>query len=97
MSIHPSLKGALKSQKQRTVLKRIERVKLLMEKGLFKDEDIFKLPKTKLTRLKIKKAVKEEKAATVEGAAAPAAAAGAAVSAAPAAKTQGKAVGKQEK
>jgi small basic protein (TIGR04137 family) len=90
MSIHPSLKGALKSKKQRTVLKRIERVKLLMEKGFFKDEDIFKLPKTKVSRrLKIKKAAKEEKVATAEGAAAAPAAA------APAAKAQGK--GKAEK
>ncbi|MDP8259674.1 MAG: small basic protein [Candidatus Gygaella obscura] len=61
MSIHPSLKYSLKNKKQTTVLRRIDRIKELMEKGLFKDEDIFKLPKTKLVKIKMKKSVKVEK------------------------------------
>lgn len=60
MSIHPSLKYSLKNRKQRTVLKRIERVKQLMEKDLWKDDVLFHLPKTKLVRIKIKKIAKEE-------------------------------------
>jgi len=75
MSIHPSLASSSKDKKQKTVLKRIERIKYMMEKGLWKDDtSIFGLPKIKMVRVKVKKekAAKEETAAiTSEAAATP--------------------------
>ncbi|OGW77580.1 MAG: hypothetical protein A3I73_05250 [Omnitrophica bacterium RIFCSPLOWO2_02_FULL_45_16] len=66
MSQHPSLRISDKDKKQRSVLKRHERVKQLEEKEKWGEEDsVFGLPKVKVTRFKIKK----EKAAAVEGAA----------------------------
>ena len=81
MSIHPSLAVSDKDKKQRSVLKRTERLRHMMEKGQWKEEDaVYGLPKIKSIRIKIKKE-KAEKAvttATAEGAAAaPATAAGA--------------------
>ena len=76
MSIHPSLKVSLKDQQQRSVLKRMERIKLMKEKGEWLDErSVFGLPKVKTVRLKMK--IKKEKAvdATAEAGAAPAEAA----------------------
>ncbi len=71
MSLHPSLKIDKASVTQRTVQTRIERIKEIMKKGLWKDESaVTGLPKTKIVRVKAKKKVKEEAA---EGAAAPAA------------------------
>ena len=71
MSLHPSLKIDKASVTQRTVQTRIERIKALMKKGLWKDEStVTGLPKTKIIRIKAKKKVKEEAA---EGATAPAA------------------------
>ena len=88
MSIHPSLKIDSAGIQQRSVLTRIERIKALMKKGLWADENqaAVGLPKTKIVRIKAKKAAKKEEAA--EGAAAAAApAAGAKPAAAkPAAK-----------
>jgi len=73
MSLHSSLKIDRASVTQRSVQTRIERIKELMKKGLWKEEtDVTGLPKTKITRIKAKKKVKAE-----EDAAAPAAAAGA--------------------
>ncbi len=76
MSIHPSLRSTDKDKKQRSVLKRTERLKIMMEKGVWKEgEAVFGLPKIKTIRIKIKKekAAKEAEI-TVEGAqAAPAA------------------------
>lgn len=64
MSQHPSLRISDKDKKQRSVLKRHERVKQLKEKEKWDEEDsVFGLPKVKVTRFKIKK----EKAAAVEG------------------------------
>lgn len=89
MSLHSSLKIDKASVTQRTVQTRIERIKELMKKGLWKNEsEVTGLPKTKIVRVKAKKKVKEE---TAEGAAAPAAggkpaAAKPAAKAAPAAK-----------
>ena len=61
MSIHPSLKAADKGKKQRSVLKRIERLKIMAEKEKWKEgDDVFGLPKIKTLKLKIKK----EKTAT---------------------------------
>ena len=65
MSQHPSLRISDKDKKQRSVLKRHERIKTLKEKEKWVDEDsVYGLPKVKVTRFKIKK----EKAAAVEGA-----------------------------
>ena len=61
MSLHPSLKIDKASAQQRSVQTRIERIKELMRKGLFKDgADVTGLPKTKAIRVKAKKKVKEE-------------------------------------
>jgi hypothetical protein len=81
MSQHPSLRSSGKDKKQRSVLKRFERVKTLQDKEKWDEEkdSVFGLPKVKVTRFKIKKE-KAAAAETAEGAAAPAA--GAAPSAA---------------
>jgi len=73
MSIHPSLRGADKDKQQRSVLKRIERIKHLIGKGLWKEGDtVFGLPKIKVIKIKFKKEKaekpEEEAAAAVEGA-----------------------------
>ena len=78
MSIHPSLTVSEKDKKQRSVLKRTERIRSMMEKGQWKEgDDVYRLPKMKAVRLKIKKEKVEKAAdatATAEGAtAAPAA------------------------
>ena len=73
MSIHPSLGAAVKGKQQKSVLKRAERIKHLMNKGLWKeDSKIFGMPKIKAIRIKIKKEKAAEKPAE-EGAVAPAA------------------------
>ena len=75
MSLHPSLKIDKAGVTQRTVQTRIERIKELMKKGLWKDESgVTGLPKTKIVRVKAKKKVKAEEGAAEAGAAAPAAA-----------------------
>ena len=85
MSLHSSLKIDRASVTQRSVQTRIERIKELMKKGLWKEEtDVTGLPKTKIVRIKAKKKVKAE-----EDAAAPAAA-GAAGKPAEAAKAAAK-------
>ncbi len=72
MSIHPSLGSAAKGKQQKSVLKRTERIKHLINKGLWKeDSKVFGLPKIKALRIKIKKEKAAEKPAE-EGAAAPA-------------------------
>jgi small basic protein (TIGR04137 family) len=75
MSIHPSLKISDKDKKQRSVLKRIERIRMMLEKGQWKEgDDVYRLPKIKTVRIKIKKEKAEKVEATAtEGAAAPAA------------------------
>ena len=66
MSQHPSLRVSDKDKKQRSVLKRHERIKILKEKEKWEEEDsVFGLPKVKITRFKIKK---EKAAAAAEGA-----------------------------
>ncbi|HLD88452.1 MAG TPA: small basic protein [Candidatus Omnitrophota bacterium] len=89
MSLHPSLKIDKAGVQQRTVQTRIERIKELMKKGLWKEETpVTGLPKTRIVRIKAKKKVKAEGDAVAgpgaDGAAP--AAAGAAKAAAPAAK-----------
>ncbi|MFN7169956.1 MAG: small basic protein [Candidatus Omnitrophota bacterium] len=62
MSQHPSLKFSRADTRHRNVLKRIERIKLLREQGKLETIDsLFKLPKVKRIRLKIKKEKAEEK------------------------------------
>ncbi|MDD5246384.1 MAG: small basic protein [Candidatus Omnitrophica bacterium] len=87
MSIHPSLKSNEKDKKQRSVLKRAERIKMMLDKGKWKEGDgVFGLPKIKTLKIKIKKEKAEKTetpgAAGAETAAAPAAAAPAAKGAA---------------
>jgi small basic protein (TIGR04137 family) len=73
MSIHPSLGAAVKGKQQKSVLKRTERIKHMMNRGLWNDDSkVFGMPKIKALRIKIKKE-KVEKAA--EAGAAPAGAA----------------------
>ncbi len=82
MSIHPSLGSAVKGKQAKSVLKRSERIKHMMAKGLWKDDSkIFGLPKIKAVRLKVKKEKAAEKPAE-EGATAEAAAPAAAPAAA---------------
>ena len=86
MSLHSSLKIDRASVTQRSVQTRIERIKELMKKGLWKEETgVIGLPKTKIIRIKAKKKVKAE-----EDAGAPDAAAGTAGKPAEAAKTAAK-------
>lgn len=60
MSLHPSLKVDSAGVQQRTVLTRIERIKDLMKKGLWEDnQSVTGLPKTKI--VKVKTASKEKK------------------------------------
>lgn len=67
MSIHPSLRSAKKDKKQRSVLKRSERLKHMLEKGHWKEGDsVYGLPKIKTVKFKFKK----EKAEKTETAAA---------------------------
>lgn len=89
MSMHPSLKATEKGTKQRSVLKRIERLKVMRDKEQWKEGSaVYGLPKIKTLKIKIKKE-KVEKAAdatAAPGTAAAAPAAGKAGAAAPAKK-----------
>ena len=89
MSLHSSLRIDKASATARTVQTRIERIKEMMKKGLWKEESsVTGLPKTKIVRVKAKKKIKAEgegdATAPAAGAAKPAA--GAAKPAAGAAK-----------
>ena len=69
MSIHTSLSSSLKNKKQRSVLKRIERIKYFLDKGSFNEQSpVFGLPKIKVMKIKV---IKKEKTAetTTPGAA----------------------------
>jgi small basic protein (TIGR04137 family) len=56
MSMHPSLKATEKGKKQRSVLKRIERLKSMWDKEKWKEGDsVYGLPKIKTIKIKIKK------------------------------------------
>jgi len=69
MGLHSSLKRAEKLKASRSVMKRTERIKWLMEKGKWSEKNsVLGLPKIKVIKLK---AVKKEKQAK-EGAEAPA-------------------------
>lgn len=81
MSIHTSLKSAGKAGgAMRNVLKRHERVRHLMERGLWAEgRSVFGLPKIKQVKMKARKAAKEkDEAAAADTPAGAAPAAGAA-------------------
>ncbi|MCM8770428.1 MAG: small basic protein [Candidatus Omnitrophica bacterium] len=64
MSIHPSLDISEKGKKHKSVLRRSERLKMMLAKGQWREGDkVFGLPKVKIIKMKIKKE-KQEKAAT---------------------------------
>jgi len=87
MSIHPSLSSSKQGNKQGSVLKRIERLRFMLEKGQWKEGDnVYNLPKIKILRIKIKKEKAEKAETTALEGAAPAAAAAAPAAKAPAAK-----------
>ena len=70
MSIHPSLSSKDKGKRHRSVLKRFERLKEMLEKEKWKEgNSVFGLPKLKSLRWKLKKAKKtaETEAAAAEG------------------------------
>ena len=73
MSQHPSLKGGQASSKFRAVLKRFEKIKELSEKDKWEEgkDSVYKLPKIKRIKFKIKKTPKQ--AEEKEGEASPAA------------------------
>jgi small basic protein (TIGR04137 family) len=84
--MHPSLKATEKGKKQRSVLKRIERLKVMLDKEQWKEGSaVYGLPKIKTLKIKIKKE-KTEKAAEGTAAAGAAPAAGKDGAAAPAKK-----------
>ena len=59
MSLHRSLRIDTAGTQQRSVLKRIERMKDLMQKGLWiQDQKVVGLPKTRIVKLKARKAAK---------------------------------------
>ena len=59
MGLHPSLKRAKKIGAGRSVMKRTERIKWLIEKGKWTEADpVLGLPKIKIVKLK---AIKKEK------------------------------------
>ena len=87
MALHRSLKVDPALAQQRSVLSRIERIKDLMKKGLWAEgQAVTGLPKTKIIKIKAKKAVKE--AVPAEGAAGTTEAAPAAGATAPASTPQ---------
>jgi len=66
MSIHPSLNTSKNDKKSRSVLKRTERIKKLVDEDKWEEgQNIFGLPKLKATKMK---AIKKEKAAPAEAA-----------------------------
>ncbi|UCD15594.1 MAG: small basic protein [Candidatus Omnitrophota bacterium] len=68
MSLHPSLKRAERISASRSVMKRVERIKWLQGKGLWKEEDrVLGLPKIKVVKLKAIKKEKKEEAPVEEG------------------------------
>ncbi len=70
MSIHPSLSSGSKTRKHRSVLKRFERLRVLIEKSKWQvGEPIFGLPKVKTVKIKFKKEKKEKTEETAVAAA----------------------------
>jgi small basic protein (TIGR04137 family) len=97
MSIHPSLKESLGAKRHKSVLTKIERIKILLDKDTWSfDRSVFGLPKVKVLKVKIKKP-KAAEAAAAEGAAAAPGAEGAAPAAAAAQKPKAAAEAKAKK
>lgn len=70
MSLHPSLKVDTAGAKQRSVLTRIERIKDLMKRELWREgQEVTSLPKSKIIKVKAKKAKKKEEEAGAAAAA----------------------------
>jgi len=85
MSQHPSLRSSDNDKKNRSVLKRYERINLLKDREKWREEDsVFGLPKVKIVKFKVKK--EKAVAETPEDAAAAAATPAAGTKAASAAK-----------
>jgi small basic protein (TIGR04137 family) len=78
MSQHPSLLGSQKGKQHRSVIKRYEKLKHLIEKDKWEEQkdSIYRLPKIKSIKFKVKKEKAAEKEPAAEGAAPSAAAAG---------------------
>ena len=71
MSQHSSLRAGRRAKQHRSVLKRFERMKILQEKGEWKEGDsVFGIPKVKTLRIKLKKEKAAEAAKPEENAAA---------------------------
>ena len=69
MGLHPSLKRAERMGGERSVMKRTERIKWLIEKGQWQDDSrVLGLPKIKVIKLK---SIKKEKPKEEEAAAKP--------------------------
>lgn len=97
MSIHPSLASKDKDQKARSVLKRTERLRTMLDKGQWKEGDsVYGLPKIKAIRIRIKKE-KAEKTETAGAAADAGAAAAPAAKEAPAKQASAKGAEKEKK
>lgn len=65
MSLHPSLKASRQAGASRNVLKRHERVRHLMQQGVWEpSRSVLGLPKIKQVRMKARKAAAKEKEAT---------------------------------
>jgi small basic protein (TIGR04137 family) len=98
MSIHPSLAAPDKSSKARTVLKRSERLKMMMEKNQWKEgDDVYRLPKIKTVHIKIKKEKAEKAETAAVPGVVPGVVPGAAPAASPAAPAKGQAAKTQDK
>jgi hypothetical protein len=79
MSQHPSLRSSDNDKKNRSVLKRYERISLLKDKEKWKEDDsVFGLPKVKIIKFKVKKEKAVAEAGDETAVAAPAAGAKAA-------------------
>lgn len=72
MSQHPSLRSASRSRQHRSVLKRYERIKMLVADERWKPEDsVFGLPKVKLLKIKTGKGKPAQAPATAQAEAPP--------------------------
>ena len=68
MSLHPSLRVDSAGSQQRTVLTRIERIKDLIKKGQWQeDQNVLSLPKTKILKIKTRKTKATKEAAPAAG------------------------------
>ena len=68
MGLHPSLKMDSAGSKQKSVLTRIERIKELMKKGLWaENQSVTGLPKSKVLRIKARKSAKAKEEAAAPG------------------------------